>query len=90
MATVKQIKDHVSEQRQAVTAFLDSVNRLRAGLVEWNALGLDAEAVDGIITGEDAGIGGADVAAVYVTLGAIETLLAPAAGHATNLYKVKL
>lgn len=93
MATNNQISDHISEQRQAVTALIESIDKLRALLAEWNALGLDAAAIDAAQAAAGDGLGnsgitGAQVTAVYTTLGALESLLA--AGHATNLYGVKL
>ena len=88
MASNAQIQNHVTRQRQAVTALLAQIDALRANLEEWQALGLDAAAVDGAMSGENADVAGAQVAAVYTTLGALETLLDQ--GHATNLYAVKL
>lgn len=88
MATSSQKSDHVSEVRQTVTKLLEAQNQLAALRREWDALGLSSELVEEDMVGENAGLTPADIAAVYTTLGEIETLMA--AGHATNLYKVKL
>lgn len=80
--------NHVSRVRQTAAQLIDGVDKLQALKREWDALGYSAAIIESGIIGDNAGVTGADIAAVYVTLDALNTLLAQ--GHATNLYRAKL
>lgn len=99
MTTAGKRSDHITRVRQAVTALLAAYDDLKALRREWDwALGaelVDASGSDpqgegyapGDFTGSNAGLMKADIAAVYVTLEALDALMA--AGHGTNLQRVE-
>lgn len=81
--------DFVTELRQATTAMIDDLDKLRALRREWDAVGYSGTiTAAGGFEGANADIDEAKLASVFTTLAALETLLA--AGHATNLYGVHL
>lgn len=88
MTTTAQKSNHITNVRQAATALLDAYNRLSALRREWDALALSSELAEGDFSGQNAELLPADIAAIYTTLGALDTLMA--AGNSTNLHKVKV
>jgi len=84
MATTQQMSDHVTKVRQAATEAMDAIKQLDALRKDWDYLGLSSALTDD----QCQGLTTADIAAVYTTLAAINTLLA--AGHGTNMTKVRL
>jgi len=84
MATASQKSDHVSKVRQAATDLLNASEKLAALQNDWNWLDMGNQ-----LTDDDCqGLTVAQIAAVYTTLAAVETLLA--AGHGTNLATVRV
>lgn len=87
MATSAQKVSHIVELRRAVGETLASFNKLRALRREWDALGLSSDIAPADFVGPNVGLETANLTAVYVTMEAIEALMAQ--GHATNLYSVR-
>ena len=79
--------NHITDVRQATSALIEAIDRLRALKKESDALDLGNTLTEADFEGQTH-LAAADITAVTgTTLAAIETLMA--AGHATNLYKVK-
>lgn len=80
--------DFVSLVRQETTNLLTSIDRLHALKAEWDALDYGNSLPEEAFAGTNADVDRAAIAAVIgTTLSALDGLLA--AGHATNLYKVR-
>jgi hypothetical protein len=86
MSTVAQRSDHVTMVRMEATRVLNALDGLNALRREWDALGFSSGITSADMTGANEGITPAQVASVYTTLDAFNSLMA--AGHATNLYGV--
>lgn len=87
MATTSaQKSNHITRVRQSVTNWLAAQNELHDLRREWDALALSTAIVAEDFVGENAGLTPAEIAAVYTTLAAEDTLMAQ--GHSTNLYAV--
>lgn len=88
MATNQLYQDHIDQVRKASAALLVAVNQLRALNAESTALDLGNVLTTEDFAGGNSHLSAADIVAVTgTTLAAVEVLLA--AGHATNLYKVR-
>jgi hypothetical protein len=88
MATNQLYQDHINQVRKASAALLSAVHQLRALSAEAAALDLDSALTTEDFAGGNSYLSAADISAVTsTTLTAIDALLA--AGHATNLYKVR-
>lgn len=99
MSTAGTRSDFVTRARQEARALLTAIDNLSELRRQWdrgmNAWLVDASGSDsaaegyapGDFMGSNAGLMKADIAAVFTTLEAFETLLA--AGHGTNLEKVR-
>lgn len=70
----------------AVANLLEALKELRALKAEWDALSYATEISDTDLAETLGHVEAKDLAAVFVTLAALEALLA--AGHATNLHRV--
>lgn len=81
-----QKSDHITQIRQAVDSWLSAQDKLTALRREYDALDLGNQFTDTDFIGDNAGLTGSDISAVYTTLAAELSLMAQ--GHATNLYKV--
>lgn len=82
--TANQISDHITKLRQTATELMDNVKELDALRRDW-----DAMAISGHLTADNCqGFTPAEIAAVYTSHAAINTLLAQ--GHATNLLTVRV
>lgn len=84
--------DYVADVQNNVTKMIDGYNGLRANLREYIALGYGDPAVNPItpedLQGSTVDVNPEDLANLLgVTVPAIETFLA--AGHATNMYKLR-
>lgn len=88
MATATQKTTHVIALRTAATTLMDTIKVLQGLKLDWTYLGLSTDLVQGDLTGTNDGMTPTDISGVYTTLAAFETTLA--AGHGTNLTKVKL
>jgi len=87
MATMNQKIEHVNQVRANATRLMDTIKALQGLRKDWDYLGLSSALKDADFTGTNEGLTAAQIAGVYTTLAAIETLLA--AGHGTNLTAVK-
>lgn len=87
MATMNQKIDHVNQVRANATRLMDTIKVLQGLRKDWDYLGLSSALKDADFTGQNEGLTAAQIAAVYTTLSAIETLLGQ--GHGTNLTAVK-
>lgn len=87
MATMNQKIDHVNQVRANATRLMDTIKVLQGLRKDWDYLGLSSALQPEDFTGTNEGLTPSQIAAVYTTLSAIETLLA--AGHGTNLTAVK-
>ncbi len=87
MATMNQKIEHINSVRSNATRLMDTIKALQGLRKDWDYLGLSSAIEAEDFTGTNEGLTPAQIAAVYTTLEAIETLLA--AGHGTNLTAVK-
>ncbi len=87
MATMNQKIEHINQVRANATRLMDTIKVLQGLRKDWDYLGLSDAIEPEDFTGTNEGITPAQIAAVYTTLSAIETLLG--AGHGTNLTAVK-
>lgn len=80
--------DFVSEVRSDVKVLTEALDRLRNKQLEWNALDYGNTLLPEDLEGSSEGVVPADVGAVvFGTVDAFDAVLA--AGHATNLYKLR-
>ena len=87
MSAITQRKiDHVSHMRILTKALIDAYRGLKDLRAEYDALGWDADDLAEGCVGGNEGLAGADLVAVYTSLGNLDTYMA--AGNATNLYKI--
>lgn len=87
MATMNQKIEHINQVRANATRLMDTIKALQGLRKDWDYLGLSSALKDADFTGSNEGLTAAQIAGVYTTLAAIETLLG--SGHGTNLTAVK-
>lgn len=79
--------DFISAEVAAAEKVIDAINEFDTLRREWDAQNYAVTITDEDIAGENAHVSAAALAAGFVTLDALKTVLA--AGHWTNLYALK-